>query len=69
MLRFRALLLFSLAVLPTEAGVEVLTPRFQVLTEMPAEAALQAADDLERTHASLKGGCRKVSFTKHFQRG
>jgi len=54
MLRFSALLLFSLTTLPMEAGVEVLTPWFQVVTEMPAETALQAADDLERAHASLK---------------
>ena len=53
MLRCRALLLFLLVVLPMEAGVEVLTSRFRVVTEMPAEAALQAADDLERAHAAL----------------
>jgi len=54
MLCFRAMLLFSLTVLPMEAGVEVLTPRFRIVTRMPAETALRAADDLERAHASLK---------------
>ena len=53
MRRFRALVLLTLAAFPLEAGFEVLTPRFRVVTEMPSEMALQAADDLERAHASL----------------
>ena len=37
-----------------QEGVEVLTPRFRVLAELPTEAALQAAEHLETAHASLK---------------
>jgi hypothetical protein len=59
MTRLLALPLLSLAGLPgqvgvEEAGVEVLTPRFRIVTQLPAEAARQAAQYLETAHASLE---------------
>lgn len=62
MLRLCALLLLPLAVL-ADTALEVLTPRFRVVTQMPAETALQAADHLERAYASLQAlGARPPVF-------
>lgn len=63
MLRLCALLLLSPLAVLADTAVEVLTPRFRVVTQMPAETALQAADHLERAHASLQAlGVRPPAF-------
>ncbi|HUG82485.1 MAG TPA: hypothetical protein VML01_12530 [Bryobacterales bacterium] len=54
MTRLLALVLLSLPGLQGQAGVEVLTPRFRVMTLLPAESAQQAAQHLETAHASLQ---------------
>ena len=54
MLRLCALLLLSLPAVLADTAVEVLTPRFRVVTQMSAETALQAADHLEMAHVSLR---------------
>ncbi|MCY4586518.1 MAG: hypothetical protein OXB98_10825 [Bryobacterales bacterium] len=63
MLRLCSLLLLSPLAVLGDTAVEVLTPRFRVVTRMPAETALQAADHLERAHASLQAlGVRPAVF-------
>ena len=63
MLRLCALLLLPPLAVLADTAVEVLTPRFRVVTQMPAETALQAADHLERAHASLQAlGVRPPVF-------
>ena len=63
MLRLFALLLLLPPAVLAGPAVEVLTPRFRVVTQMPAETALQAADHLETAHASLQAlGVRPPAF-------
>lgn len=54
MMRLFGFVLLSLVSLQGQGGVEVLTPRFRVVTELSEETALQAAEHLEKAHASLK---------------
>ena len=54
MSRLCALLLVSLPAVLADTAVEVMTPRFRVVTQMSAKTALQAADHLEAAHASLR---------------